>query len=84
MGGAETSPIFSLNERSLIPFLYAGNYYFLTSRQNGQDPDWDFEMPGIFLSSVGQELINIVELQEPIEPTHRGLKKVFYRESNSN
>jgi len=77
MEGAETSPKFSLNERSLIPFLYAGKYYFLTSCQSGRDPDWDFKMPGIFLSSVGQELINIVEIQQPIEQLTEDIKAFF-------
>ncbi len=77
LDNTDTLPISSLNEKSLIPFLYAGNYYFLKSRQDQRDPDWDFGMPGIFLSSVGQELINIVELQQPIEQLTEDIKGFF-------
>lgn len=73
----ETLPISSLNGKSPIPFLYAGNYYFLKSCQARQDTDWDFKMPGILLSSVGQELINIVEFQEPIEQLTEDIKEFF-------
>ena len=34
-------------------------------------------MPGILLSSVGQELINIVEFQEPIEQLTEDIKEFF-------
>ena len=62
-------------EKPPIPFLYAGNYFLLKSRQDS--PDWDFMMPGISLSSVGQELINIVELQQPIEQLTEDIKAFF-------
>lgn len=76
-GFVETLPISSLNEKSADPFLYAGNYYFLKPHQNCLNPDWDFLMPGILLSSVGQELVNIVEIQQPIKQLTDDIKAFF-------
>ena len=70
-------PISSLNETLPIPFLYAGTYYFLKPRQSDLNSDWDFHMPGLQLSSVGQELINIVVLQQPIEQLTEDIKAFF-------
>lgn len=72
-----TLPISSSNEKSAAPFLYAGNYYFLKPRQNYLNPDWDFHMPGLLLSSVGQELVNIVEIQQPIKQLTEDIKAFF-------
>lgn len=73
----ETLPISSLNQKAPVPFLYAGNYYFLKPRQSGLVPDWDFHMPGLLLSSVGQELVNIVEFQQPIKQLTEDIKAFF-------
>ncbi|MYA56881.1 DUF2806 domain-containing protein [Candidatus Poribacteria bacterium] len=74
----ETLPLIpSLNETSVAPFLYTNNYYFLRSRQSSLTPDWNFHMPGLQLSSIGQELINIVEFQQPIKQLSEDLKEFF-------
>lgn len=64
-------------EKPPTPFLFAGNYFVLKSHQDGEIPDRHFNMPGILLSSIGQELINIVELQEPIKQLTEDLKEFF-------
>jgi len=76
-GFVRTLPISSLNEASAAPFLYAGNYYFLKPRQSDLNPDWNFRMPGLLLSSVGQELVNIVEIQQPIKQLTEDIKAFF-------
>lgn len=76
-GFVRTLPISSLNEKSAAPLLYAGNYYFLKPHQNCLNPDWDFLMPGLLLSSVGQELVNIVEIQQPIKQLTEDIKAFF-------
>lgn len=77
MKNTNALPISSLNDTLPIPFLYAGNYYFLKPRQSDLNPDWDFRMPGLLLSSVGQELVNIVETQQPIKQLTEDLKSFF-------
>ena len=64
-------------EKPSIPFLYAKNYFLLKSRHDGKDLDWNFNMPCILLSSVGQELINIVEPEEPITQLTEDLREFF-------
>ena len=59
------------------PFLYAQNYYLLNSRQDSETPDSDFNMPGIQLSAVGQELINIIEPEEPPKQLTEDIKEFF-------
>ena len=76
IGNTETLSISSLNEKSPIPFLYTRNYYFLKSLQSRQDPHTDIRMPGILLSSIGKELINIVEPQ-PIKQLTEDLREFF-------
>ena len=63
-------------EKTPYPFLYAENYFLLKSCQDKEKPDWNFRMPGISLSSVGRELINIVE-PEPIEQLTEDLIEFF-------
>ena len=63
-------------EKPPTPFLYVQSYFLLKSRQDGENPDWSFIMPGILLSSVGQELINIVE-PEPIKLLTEDLIEFF-------
>lgn len=60
-----------------VPFLYAQNYFLLKSRQDSENPDSDFNMPGIQLSAVGQELINIIEPEEPSKQLTEDIKKFF-------
>ena len=63
-------------EKPLSPFLYANKYFLLKSHNDEDKPDCNFELPGIPLSSVGQELMNIVE-PEPIEQLTEHIKKFF-------
>ena len=63
-------------EKPLTPLLYANNYFLLKSHNDEDEPDWDFKIPGILLSLVGQELMNIVE-PEPIEQLTEDLKSYF-------
>ena len=63
-------------EKPLVPFLYANKYFLLKFHNDEDEPDWDFKMPGILLSSVGQELMNIVE-PEPIEQLTKNMKEFF-------
>ncbi len=48
-------------EKPPIPFLYAGKYFLLKHQDDKKNIDWEFGLPGFFLSSIGHELINIVE-----------------------
>ena len=64
------------SESPPTPFLYAGKYFLLKTHDNEKNPDWNFKMPGIFLSSLGNELINIVE-PDPIEQLSEDLKEFF-------
>lgn len=59
-----------------IPFLYVGKHFLLKSRDNAKKLDWNFMMPGFFLSAIGTELINIVE-PEPIKQLSEDLKEFF-------
>ncbi len=63
-------------EKPSAPFLYANKYFLLKSHNDKDKPDWDFKMPGILLSSVGKELMNIVE-PEPIEQLTEDIKEFF-------
>ena len=80
-----------LQEFLLIPaevapsFLHLGfslslekslNYFLLKPYNDEKNPDWDFKMSGIFLSSVGSELINIVE-PDPIKQLSEDLEEFF-------
>jgi hypothetical protein len=58
------------------PFLYAGKYFLLKHHDDKKDLDWEFHLPGFFLSSIGIELINIVE-PEPIKQLTEDLKEFF-------
>ena len=63
-------------EKPPIPFLYAGKYFLLKQHDNKKDFDWDFSFPGFFLSSIGAELMSIVE-PEPIKQLSKDLKEFF-------
>ena len=63
-------------KKTRLPFLYAGKHFLLKPCTDGKNFDWDFMMPGILLSSVGQELINIVE-PEPIKQLTEDLIEFF-------
>ena len=63
-------------EKPPIPFLYAGKYFLLRQHDDKKDFDWDFSFPGFFLSSIGAELICIVE-PEPIKQLSEDLKEFF-------
>ena len=67
IGNSETPP---------TPFLYAGKYFFLRHHDDKKDLDWDFHFPGYFLSSLGNELIRIVE-PEPIKQLTEDIKAFF-------
>lgn len=67
IGNPETPP---------TPFLYAGKYFLLKNRDAKKGIDWDFGFPGYFLSSLGNELISIVE-PEPIKKVSEDLKEFF-------
>lgn len=71
----QTSLIGNL-ENSATPFLYAGKYFLIKQQENKKELDWDFMMPGFFLSSIGAELMNIVE-PEPIEQLTEDLIEFF-------
>ena len=58
------------------PFLYAGKYFFLKNHDNKKNLDWDFLLPGFFLSSLGNELASIVE-PKPIQQLSEDLKEFF-------
>lgn len=64
------------SEKPPIPFLYAGKYFLLKHHDEKKDLDWGFGFPGFFLSSIGAELINIVE-PEPIEELTEDLREFF-------
>ena len=64
------------SENPPTPFLYAGKYFLLKHHNDKKDLDWDFAFPGFFLSSLGNELINIVE-PEPIKQLSKDLKEFF-------
>ena len=64
------------SENLPTPFLYAGGYYLLKRLDDKKDVDWDFKFPGYFLSSLGIELIRIVE-PEPIKQLSEDLKEFF-------
>ena len=69
--------IFIENSESLpIPFLYAGKYFLLKRIDDKKSVNWNFEFPGFFLSSLGNELITIVE-PEPIKQLSEDLKEFF-------
>ena len=63
-------------EKPPTPFLYAGKYFLLKHHNDKKELDWNFMMPGFFLSSIGTELINIVE-PEPIEQLTEDLREFF-------
>ena len=63
-------------ENSTTPFLYAGKYFLLKRHDDKKDLDWNFKMPGFFLSSIGTELMSIVE-PEPIKQLSEDLKEFF-------
>lgn len=63
-------------EKPPTPFLYAGKYFLLKHHNDKKELDWNFKMPGFFLSSIGTELINIVE-PEPIKQLTEDLKEFF-------
>jgi len=67
---------FVSGEKSIVPFLYAGKYFLLEQQDDKKNLDWEFKMPGFFLSSIGTELINIVE-PEPIKQLTEDLKEFF-------
>ena len=58
------------------PFLYTGKYYLLKHHDDKKGSNWDFSFPGFFLSSLGNELIRIVE-PEPIKQLSQDLKEFF-------
>ena len=58
------------------PFLYAGKYYLIKRHDDKKDVDWDFSLPGFFLSSLGDELACIIE-PEPIQKLSEDLKEFF-------
>ena len=64
------------SESSPIPFLYAGKYFLLKRIDDKKGVNWDFEFPGFFLSSAGNELIKIVDT-EPIIQLSEDLKDFF-------
>ena len=64
------------SENPVRPFLYAGKYFLLKHHDDKESCDWNFEFPGFFLSSIGNELINIVE-PEPIEQLTEDIKEFF-------
>ena len=63
-------------ENPLTPFLYAGKYFLLKHHDDKNALDWEFSFPGFFLSSIGAELMNIVE-PEPIEQLTEDIKEFF-------
>ena len=66
-------------EKPPIPFLYAGKYFLLRQHDDKKNFDWDFSFPGFFLSSIGAELMSIVE-PEPIKQLSEDLKEFFENE----
>lgn len=64
------------SENPSRPFLYTGKYFLLKHHNDKEKLDWNFMMPGFFLSSIGTELINIVE-PEPIEQLTEDIKEFF-------
>ena len=63
-------------EESSTPFIYVGKYFLLKHHNDKVKLDWDFMMPGFFLSSIGTELINIVE-PEPIDQLTEDIREFF-------
>ena len=61
---------------SLFPFLYAGKYYLIKRRNDKKDVDWDFNLTGLPLSSLGSELTCIID-PEPIEKHFEDMKEFF-------
>ena len=68
--------LISNSENLPTPFLYAGKYFLLKHHDDKKDLDWDFSFPGYFLSSLGNELICIVE-PEPIQQLTEDLIEFF-------
>ena len=64
------------SEKPVAPFLYAGKYFLLKHRDDKKELDWDFHFPGYFLSSLGNELICIVE-PRPIKQLSEDLEEFF-------
>ena len=61
---------------SLSPFLYAGKYYLIKRRNAKKEVDWDFNLTGLPLSSLGSELTCIID-PEPIEKHFEDMKEFF-------
>lgn len=59
-----------------VPFLYAGKYYLIKHRENKKEIDWDFNLTGLSLSSLGSELACIID-PEPIEKHFEDMKESF-------
>lgn len=64
------------SENPPTPFLYAGKYYLIKHHNDKKDVDWNFSLPGFFLSSLGDELACIIE-PEPIQELSVDLKEFF-------
>ena len=64
------------SEDTPTPFLYAGKYYLIKRHDDKKEIDWDFNLPGFFLSSLGDELACIIE-PEPIQKLSEDLKEFF-------
>ena len=58
------------------PFLYAGKYYLIKRRDDKKEVDWDFNLTGLSLSSLGSELACIID-PEPIGKHFEDMKEFF-------
>lgn len=63
-------------EKPQIPFLFQKKHFLLKPNEEADNSDWNFMMPGILLSSIGQELMNIVE-PIPIKQLNEDLIEFF-------
>ncbi len=59
-----------------VPFLYAGKYYLIKHRDDKKEIDWDFNLTGLSLSSLGSELVCIID-PEPVEKHFEDMKEFF-------
>ena len=59
-----------------IPFLYAGKYYLIKRSDNKKEIDWNFNLTGLSLSSLGSELACVID-PEPIEKHFEDMKEFF-------
>lgn len=68
----DMNPYFLGARERFTPFLYSDKYYVLDWIDQDKQINWDFKLIGFRLSSVGMELMNIVD-KEIVTPFHEDM-----------